>query len=115
MWKILKELKMESVTDGCSVQQLAEFCDEHKVSYYVLNYKYKMFESNNHKNHNSNLPRLVFMCANNHLYPIEDHDERETIFKTYANVGGMVKTKSKSFRTRNDLRMHGRHELLRTN
>ena len=52
-----------------------------------------MFESNHHKNHNSNLPRLVFMCANNHLYPIEDHDERETIFKTYANVGGRIKSK----------------------
>ena len=88
MWKILKELKMESVTDGCSVKQLAEFCDEHKVSYYVLDYKYKLFESNKHLN--SNLPRLVFMCANNHLYPIEDPEERETIFKTYANVGGGV-------------------------
>ena len=94
-WKILKELKMESITDGCSVQQLAEFCDEHKVSYYVLDYKYKLFESNNHKNHHSNLPRLVFMCANNHLYPIEDPEERETIFKTYANVGGRIKSTKK--------------------
>ena len=98
MWKILKELKMESVTDGCSVKQLAEFCDEHKVSYYVLDYKYKLFESNNHKNYNSNLPRLVFMCANNHLYPIEDPEERETIFKTYAHVGGRIKSTKQSLK-----------------
>ena len=93
-WKILQELKMESVTDGCSVQQLAGFCDEHKVTYYVLNYKYKLFETNNHMHFKgSNLPRLVFMCANSHLYPIEDPEERETIFKTYANVGGGMKSK----------------------
>ena len=95
MEKLLDELKMASVTDGCSVKQIAEFCDNHKITYYVLNYKYKLFETNNHMHFRGcNLPRLVFMCAQNHLFPIEDHDKRETIFKTYANIGGMVKTKS---------------------
>ena len=27
------------------------------------------------------LPRLVFLCANNHLYPIAYEEHRQTIFK----------------------------------
>ena len=31
------------------------------------------------------------MCANNHLYPIDDHEKRETIFKSCSTVGGGIK------------------------
>ena len=30
------------------------------------------------------------MCANNHLYPIDDNEKRETIFNTCSMVGGGV-------------------------
>ena len=33
----------------------------------------------------NNLPKLVFMCSNNHLYAIESNEQRETIFKKDAN------------------------------
>jgi hypothetical protein len=31
------------------------------------------------------------MCAENHLYPIEDEDARASIFKTCSNIGGGLK------------------------
>ena len=31
------------------------------------------------------------MCANNHLYPIDDDEKRLTIFRTCAMVGGGMK------------------------
>ena len=89
--KIVEELGMISITDGCDTEQIKRFCEKHKITYYALNYKYKTFDTNNHMNYNSNLPRLVFMCAENHLYPIEDEDARVSLFKTYSNVGGKIK------------------------
>jgi hypothetical protein len=91
MDKILKELNMNTIDEGCSITQIANFCNIHKITYYVLNYKYKLFETNNNVGHNSNLQRLVFMCANNHLYPIDDDEKRLTIFRTCAMVGGGMK------------------------
>ena len=76
MDKILKELNMNTIDEGCSITQIANFCNIHKITYYVLNYKYKLFETNNNVGYHSNLQRLVFMCANNHLYPIDDNEKR---------------------------------------
>ena len=57
----------------------------------MLDFRYKLFESNNHMKYRTDLPRLVFMCANGHMYPIEDHDKRESIFRTFSFVGGGMK------------------------
>ena len=79
--EILQDLNMKTIDEGCSIAQLAAFCEIHKITYYALDVKYKLLETNNHKGYRSDLPRLVFVCANNHLYPIDDHEKRETIFK----------------------------------
>ena len=63
----------------------------HKIVYYILDFRYKLFESNNHMKYRTDPPRLVFMCANEHMYPIEDHDKRESIFRTFSFVGGGMK------------------------
>jgi len=81
---------MKTIDEGCSIAQISVFCDIHKITYYALDFKYKLFETNNHKGYNSNLPRLVFVCANNHLYPIDDPEKRETIFKTCSVIGGKL-------------------------
>ncbi|MCR9066870.1 MAG: hypothetical protein NXI00_23060 [Cytophagales bacterium] len=90
MEQVLKELNMNAIDEGCSIEQIAGFCDIHKITYYVLDFKYKLFETNNHKGYKSNLPCLVFVCANNHLYPIDDHERRETIFKSCSTIGGKM-------------------------
>ena len=63
------------------------------IIHYALNYQYKLFETNKDRiaNHINNLPRLVFLCGNNHLYPITDDEQRETIFKSNAFVGGQIR------------------------
>ena len=88
---MVTELNMAKIDEGCSIAQIANFCMLHKITYYALNYKYKLFETNNDVGYHSNLPRLVFMCANNHLYPIDDNEKRETIFKKCSIIGGGMK------------------------
>ena len=89
--KIVEELGMKSIDDGCSTEQIRGFCNNHKITYYALDYKYKLFDTNNDMNYNSNLPRLVYMCATNHLFPIRDEAAREFIFKSCSNLGGGMK------------------------
>ena len=50
-----------------------------------------MFETNKDEAPTNNLPRLVFICANNHLYPITDEGQREPIFKSGPKIGGGIK------------------------
>jgi len=94
MVKLLIELNMTNIADGCCINQIAAFCDIHRITYYALDYKYKTYATNAGKFLHNKLPKLVFMCANNHLYPITDETDKATIFKTY-NIsinGGMKKS-----------------------
>ena len=63
-----------------------------------MDYRYKLFETNKDKGFTkiNSLPKLVFMSANNHLYPITDKEERETIFKKSSICGGGIKKIKKS-------------------
>lgn len=56
-----------------------------------MDFKHKLFETNKDTTPRNDLPRLIFICANNHLYPITDEEKRETIFKPCSNVGGSIK------------------------
>jgi hypothetical protein len=87
MERLLEILEMKSIDEGCSIKQISKFCDMYKITFYSLDKKYKTVLTNAHKEYKTNLPRLIFMCANNHLYPIEDKSKRETIFKKNANTG----------------------------
>ena len=91
MKNVIDDLGMVTEDEGCSIAQIANLCNKRKVIYYALNFKYKLFETNKDNVPKTNLPRLVFICANNHLYPITDEEKRETIFKTYSNTGGQIK------------------------
>ena len=92
MPKLLEILGMQNIHEGCLIEQIAYFCDRYKITYYVMNFRYKLFETNsNPKNIRHHKP-LVFLCANNHLYPIEKEEDRQTIFKRFASsMGGGVK------------------------
>ena len=90
---ILKDLNMDHINEGCSLSQLISFCYLHKVIYYAFDYKYKLIETNNndtdvYKNH---LPRAVFICANNHLYPITNKEQQTSIFRTYQSIGNNMR------------------------
>jgi hypothetical protein len=89
---VLNDLEMTNIDEGCCIEQIAKLCNKRKVTYYALDYRYKLFKTNKDMKYINNLPRLVFVCANNHLYPITDHEKRETIFKTYSTIGGKIKT-----------------------
>ena len=91
MKNVIDDLGMVTEDEGCCITQIANLCNKRKVIYYALNFKYKLFETNKDNVKTPNLPRLVFICANNHLYPITDDEKRETIFKTCSNTGGQIR------------------------
>ena len=92
MVKLLLELKMTNIDDGCCIDQIIIFCEIRKITYYALDCKYKTYATNTWEMPNKYLPKFVFMCANNHLYPIIDDSDRETIFKSQCiTIGGGMK------------------------
>jgi hypothetical protein len=78
---------MTTIADGCSIAQVAKCYEKHKITYYVVDFNYKFFGTNNHIGYHRNLPRLIFVCANNHMCPIDDNEKRGTIFKSCSIVG----------------------------
>ena len=74
-----------------------------------MNFKYKLFETNSNPKNNRHHKPLVFLCANNHLYPVEKEEERHTIFKRYASsIGGGIKklnNKKKDEEIKTDINM----------
>ena len=58
----------------------------------MTNYIYKLFETNSNPKNNRHHRPLILLCANNHLYPIEKDENRQTIFKKSASsIGGGIK------------------------
>ena len=88
MNNVIDDLGMLKEGEGCCIAQVADFCKKRKVKLYASGYKHKLFETNKDEIPNNNLPILVFMCANNHMYPVLDEERRETIFKTSSTNGG---------------------------
>ena len=83
---------MRNIHEGCSIEQIANFCNRYKITYYVMNFRYILFETNSNPKNNRHHKALVFLCANNHVYPIEQDEDRQTIFKKYASsIGGCIK------------------------
>ena len=78
--------------EGCSIEQIANFCNRYEITYYAMNYRYKLFETNSNPKNNRHHKPLIFLCANNHLHPIEKEEDRQTIFKKFASpIGGGIK------------------------
>ena len=70
-----------------------------------------MFETNKDEAPRNDLPRLVFICANNHIYPITDAEQRETIFKSCSKVGGAIKKYKTQQKFENDIKKDVKTEI----
>ena len=58
----------------------------------MINFRYKLFETNSNPKNNRHHKALVFLCAYNHSYPVEKEEHRQTIFKKFASsIGGGIK------------------------
>ena len=68
---------MQTEDEGCCISQIADLCQKRKVICYAMDFKHKLFETNKDTTPANNLPRLIFICANNHLYPITDAEQRD--------------------------------------
>ena len=81
MKAVINDLGMVREDEGCCIAQIANLCNKRKVTYYALDFKHKLFETNKEPTPSNDLPRLFFICANNHLYPITD-EEKEKLYST---------------------------------
>ena len=72
MKKVIDDLGMVREDEGCCIAQIANLCNKRKVIYYALDFKHKLFETNKDTTPRNDLPRLIFICANNHLYTTTD-------------------------------------------
>ena len=70
-----------------------------------------MFETNKDETPTNNLPSLVFICANNHLYQITDEGQRETIFKSCSKIGGTIKKYKTQQNFENDINKYVKTEI----
>ena len=57
-----------------------------------MDFKHKLLETKKDTAPTKVLPRLMFICTNNHVYPITDETTRETLFKQHSKTGGAIKT-----------------------
>ena len=55
MNKLLEVLNMKNIDEGCSIEQVSMFCTKYKITYYVLDFKYKLFETSSNNNNNYHL------------------------------------------------------------
>ena len=46
MPELLKVSGMQNIHEGCSIEQIANFCNRYKITYYVMNFRYELFETN---------------------------------------------------------------------
>jgi hypothetical protein len=90
MQNVIDDLGMQAEDEGCCVAQIANFCQRRKVTHDTVDFKHKLFEASKDSTPRDDLPRLVFVCASNNLYPITDEEHRETIVKSCSKVGGSI-------------------------
>ena len=82
MKNVIDDFGMVREDEGCCIAQIANLCNKIIGIHYTLDFKHKLFETNKDTTPRDDLPRLIFIWANNHFYPITDEEKRETICKT---------------------------------
>ena len=60
MVKLLEILGMQNEYEGCSIEQVANSCHRYKITYYVMSFRYKLFETNSNPKNNRHHKPLVF-------------------------------------------------------
>ena len=91
MAKRLALFGMQNMYEGCSIEQIANLCNRYTITYYVMIFRYKLFETNSNPTNHRHHKTLVLLCANNHLYPVEKEEDRQTIFNKFASsIGGGI-------------------------
>ena len=107
MKKVIDDLGMVREDEGCCISQIANLCNKRTIIYYALDFKYKLFETNKEDVPKTNLPRLIFICANNHLYPITDEGKK----KLYSKHVPMLEVKLKNIKHNRSLNIKRATEL----
>ena len=84
MKNIIDDLGVVREDEGCCITQTATLCHKRKVIYYALGFKHKLFETNKDTTPKNNLSRLIFTCANNHLYTQLQMKNKEKLYSKHV-------------------------------
>ena len=68
MVKLLEILGMQNEYEGCSIEQIANFCNRYKITYYVIKFRYKLFETSSNPKNNRHHKSLVFVYVRITIY-----------------------------------------------
>ncbi len=83
------------LTEGVSISQLENFCDEFNVCMYSYDKTFKEIVRYTPKDKNNNhIKPLVFICYDEHFYPVNEEDRKSVVSRT-SHIGSttIVKTK----------------------
>ena len=83
---------------GYNALQIKYVCNHFKIPMYAIDYQKNIFMNNLNElknDRNTNLPSLVFCCANNHMYVIDSHEEKENVIKRTTNLNEKLGARNK--------------------
>ncbi|KAJ3014804.1 UNVERIFIED_CONTAM: hypothetical protein HDU68_000119, partial [Siphonaria sp. JEL0065] len=66
--------------EGVSTTQVQRFCEQYGISMYAIDLTCNVFCRYIPEKRNHHTPALVYVCANQHMYPILDEELRKSIF-----------------------------------
>ena len=77
---LLKLFDEEELSSGVDTSMVELFCREFGVSLYALNLEMQVFHKMIPSKRNHNIPPLVYVCGNQHMYPLLCDTARKSIF-----------------------------------
>ncbi len=79
--RLLKELNMDSIDEGITLNQLIPLYQKYKIGFHVVDYKYHTTLSDHDYKYEptKNYATLYYLIENNHLYEIASQHEQTSI------------------------------------
>ena len=92
-------MREELMKQGYTTEDVKKFCELNKISMYAIDHRNNVFEKyvlkNSERSKNKRLRPLIYMCASNHMYLVDDIKERKTIVEK-SKMNCIVSDKAKT-------------------
>ena len=59
---------MQNMYEGCSIERIANLCNRYMITYDVMNFRYKLFETSSNPKNNRHHKSLVFVYVRITIY-----------------------------------------------
>jgi hypothetical protein len=100
--KLMELFEVNNSVEGIDTNQIIKFCNHYKLSIYALDMEFKIFYQSTPEKRSHKYPALVYVLANQHLYPITEQTVRFDIYRS-STARRMEIYKSKKSKSMNSL------------